>query len=147
MPRSLKVRKSAPKQPLLIRTMTVSGFSVRMGINASQPRGVPPSLEMSTSLELRGTLNEPVRGVVDVEIHLGPEDHPGFGETSPAAVGAIVGMRPNMSIWLRWPPREFDRLWAMTLGGALKFVRLVTTPPKHNSGLVISAYFSSEVDE
>lgn len=102
---------------------------------------------MSTSLELRGSLNEPVRGVVDVELHLGPEDDPGCGDARPAAIGAIVGMRPNMSIWLRWPPREFDRLWAMTLAGALKFVRLVMTTPKHNSALVTSAHFSSEADE
>jgi hypothetical protein len=49
-----------------------------------------------------------------------------------------------MSVVLTWSHIDFDRLWTMALSGHLKFVHLYFTKPHYNSGLVVSASFSTE---
>ena len=56
-------------------------------------------------------------------------------------------MKPEMSVLISWPQREFDRLWALALSGHLKHAYLDFTAPHYNSGLVVSASFSNEVEE
>jgi hypothetical protein len=47
-----------------------------------------------------------------------------------------------------WPQVDFDRVWALAVGGQLKYAHLYFTKPHYNSGLVVSASFSeSTADE
>jgi hypothetical protein len=41
----------------------------------------------------------------------------------------------------------FDRVWVLALSGHLKFARVYFTKPHYNSGLVVSASFSNELEE
>ena len=70
-----------------------------------------------------------------------------IGTARPAAIGAAIGMRPEMSVVLTWPQNEFDRVWALALADVLKFVYLYLTTPRYNTGLVVSASFSNEREE
>jgi hypothetical protein len=69
------------------------------------------------------------------------------GTARPASVGAIVQARPELHAVITWSQVEFDRVWTMALGGHLKCAHLYFTKPHYHSGLIVSASFSSEVDE
>jgi hypothetical protein len=56
-------------------------------------------------------------------------------------------MRPQVVVVLIWSHQEFDRLWTFVLSGNLKFAHLYMTTPHYNTGLVVSAPFSTEREE
>jgi hypothetical protein len=132
---------------MLSRDAAIASFSASLRIAAAHRRGEEPEIESQPWLELRGTLEEPVKGVTNVRISNYPREPSTIGTARPASVGAIIGMKPEMSIVLTWSHVEFDRLWAMALSGHVKFVHLYFTKPHYNSGLVVSASFSSEREE
>lgn len=107
-------------------------------------RGEEPEMESQPWLELRGTLEEPVKGVQDVVISMYPRDKLEVGTAKPASVGATIGMKPRMEIVLTWSHVEFDRARTLVLSGALKHGYLHFTTPHYSSGLVVSASFSNE---
>ena len=65
----------------------------------------------------------------------------------PASVGSVLGATPELSFGLTWPQAEFDRVWVLALSGHLKFAHLYFTKSHYNSGLVVSASFSGELEE
>ncbi len=132
---------------MLSRTVAVSSLSATLRTGAVHRRGDEPEIESQPWLELRGTLEEPVKGVQDVAISAYPRDKLEIGTARPASVGAIIGMRPRMEVVLTWSHMEFDRLWGLALSGQLTFAHLYFTEPKHNKGLVVSASFSNEREE
>jgi len=132
---------------MLSRTVAVSSFSATLRIGAVHRRGEEPEVESQPWLELRGTLDEPVRGVHEARISMYPKDEVEIGPARPASIGAVIGMRQEMSVVLTWPQSEFDRVWALALGGCLKFGYLHFTTPRCNTGLVVSASFSTEREE
>ena len=83
----------------------------------------------------------------DVVISLFPKDKMEIGPVRPVPVGSIVQMRPQVSVVLAWPQSEFDRVWAMALGGQLKHAHFCFTKPRYNTGLVVTASFSNELEE
>ena len=126
------------------RTIAVSSFAATVRIGAVHRRGEEPEVETQPCLELRGTLDEPVRGVQEIVISMYPRDKVEIGTARPASIGAVIGMRPQMSVVLTWPQNEFDRVWGLAVGGLLKFGYLYFTTPRCNTGLVVSASFSNE---
>jgi hypothetical protein len=66
-------------------------------------RGEEPYIESQPWLELLGTATEPVRDVTNVRISMYPQDELRVGTARPAAVGAIIGARPELSVVLTWP--------------------------------------------
>jgi hypothetical protein len=63
----------------------------------------------------------------------------------PPAVDAIIRARPELQFVLSWPRGDFDRVWIMALGGRLTHSHVYFTKPHCNSGLVVSASFSTEL--
>jgi len=142
-----KKRRAGGKPEMLSRTVAVSSFSATVRIGAVHRRGEEPEVETQPWLELRGTLDEPVRGIHEVRISMYPRDKVEIGTARPASIGAVIGMRPEMSVVLTWPQSEFDRVWGLAVGGLLKFGHLYFTTPRYNTGLVVSASFSNEHEE
>jgi hypothetical protein len=132
---------------MLSRNAVIASFSVTMRISASHRRGEEPEIELQPWLELRGALEEPVKGTTEIRISNYPREPLSVGTARPAAVGAIIGMKPEMSIVLTWSNAEFDRMWTFALSGHLKFAHLHFTVPRYGSGLVVNASFSNERDE
>ncbi len=90
---------------------------------------------------------EPVRDVSDVIVSMFPKDKVEVGTARPASVGAVIQAKPHLQFVLTWPQTEFDRVWTMALGGRLTHGHFYFTKPHYNSGLIVSASFSSELEE
>ena len=129
-------------EELLLRTATLSSACASVSAGASERRGEPPAISGDHWLILRGTLDEPVKDVRDVQFSLHGEEHPQPGPAKPTSVGAVVQMRPHMTVYVRVPAAEFDRLW--TAAALIKHAHFLFTKPHYGTALVTSVMFSSE---
>ena len=144
MPRT---RRKPHRHELLSRTATITSYSARVHIRVDHRRGDAPGIEAGPWLELRGTLEQPVKGVEDVLFSLCPKDNPQIGPARPAGIGSVIGLKPEMSVVIPWSHRDFDRLWALALSGKLRFADLLFTKPHYGKARVVGASFSTERDE
>lgn len=141
-----KHRKSN-KPELLSRDVEIASFGATVRLHTVHHKGDEPYIESKPWLEVRGTATEPVKGMTDVKISMYPEDKPIVGTARPAAVGAIIRARPTLDVVLTWPHVDFDRVWALAVGGHLKFAHLIFTKPHYKGALVVDASFSNEMEE
>jgi hypothetical protein len=142
-----KKKRKSNKPELLWRNVEITGVSTNVDLNAVHHKGAEPYVESQPWLELRGTVTEPVNGVTDVKISVWLRETPKVGTARPASVGAMLGAKPELALGVSWLPDGFDRVWALALSGHLKFARMCFTKPHYNSGLVVSATFSNELEE
>lgn len=141
-------KRRTPKRPeLLSRTVAITSLAMRVGIRVDQRRGETPEIEAGPWLELRGTLDNPVKAVEDVLFGLYAENDPQIGPARPAGIGAVIGLKPEMSVVISWSHREFDRLWTLALSGQLRFADLLFTKPHYGKARVVNASFSTEREE
>jgi hypothetical protein len=132
---------------IISRTIAVASCCANARVAASHGRGEEPEIETSCWLELRGHLNEPVEGVAVVNLGMHPEDRLVVGTARPAAVGAIVQLKPEMHAVVRWTHADFDRLWALAAAGALKFTYMAFTRPRRGKSLIVAASCSNELEK
>ena len=142
-----KRKPKSSKPEMLSRNVEITAFRATVRLNAIDRKGDEPYVEGQPWLELRGTATEPVKGVTDVKISMWPRETVEIGTARPASVGAVLGARPELAFGLTWPQQEFDRVWNLALSGHLKFAHVYFTKPHYNSGLVVSASFSNELEE
>jgi hypothetical protein len=141
-------KKHANNRPeMLSRNVAIESFRSSVRIGAVNRRGEEPEIESQPWLELQGKATEPVGGVSAVKISMYPREPLVIGTARPASVGAIIQAKPELSVVLTWGNADFDRVWAMALAGHLKYSHLYFTRPHYGSGLVVSASFSSELEE
>jgi hypothetical protein len=129
-------------EELLLRTATLSSACPNVSVGASERRGEPPRIGGHHWLIFRGTLDESVKNVSEVQFTLEGEEHPEPGPAKPASVGAIVQMRPHMTVYTKVPATEFDRLW--TAAALIKHAYVRFTKPRYGTALVTSVMFSAE---
>lgn len=139
-------RKSG-KPEMLSRDVEITSSSLTVRIRAVHAKGDEPEIESQPWLQLKGVLTEPVKGVRDVVISLYPKDKLEVGTARPASCGAIIRARPELQFVITWPQHEFDRLWAMVLGNRVTHGHFYFTKPHYNTGLIVSASFSTELEE
>jgi hypothetical protein len=144
---SRRRKRKSNRPELLWRHVEITGISTSMGLNVVEHRGAEPYIQSQPWLELRGTATEPLNGVTDAKISVSLRETPRVGTARPASVGAMLGARPALLFVLSWLPDAFDRVWTLALTGHLKFARVCFTKPRYNSGLVVSASFSSDLEE
>lgn len=89
----------------LVRRVQVSGCRTRVAVNVDTPWLEPPSLESTSRLEIRGTMDEAIQSVGDVVIKVYPSEMPvSLGPTQTPSVGDIVEIRPQVIVlWCRCP--------------------------------------------
>jgi hypothetical protein len=76
-----------------------------------------PHIHGSATIELTGTINEPVRETRDVEIVLYADDDPTLGTGPPAWIGLVERTRPKLRASVFVAHRDFDRAWSMASHG------------------------------
>lgn len=118
-----------------------------LSLQPSGEKTVEPLIEGTASLDLTGTLNEPVRDTRDVEIAVYATDRMQAGKGPPAWIGSINGFRPAMRLVSFIPHRDFDRLWAFAMTGLLKHAYVVFPKPRYHSAFVLNLSFSTHPEE
>lgn len=91
-------RRGAKRPEMLSRIAELTSYTARISIRAEHRRGQEPEIDSGPWLELRGTLEEPVKSVHDVLFSLYPVDEPRLGPARPAGIGAIIGLKSQMSV-------------------------------------------------
>ena len=143
----MRTKRKGGKPEMLSRDVEITSSTLSVRISAVHRKGDEPEIESQPWLELKGELTEPVKGVRDVVISLYPRDKMEVGTARPASCGAIIRARPELQFVITRPQHEFDRLWAMVLGNRLTHDHFYFTKPHYNTGLIVSASFSSELEE
>ena len=142
-----KTRRASHRPEMWSRTVEIISFRTTVRLYAVTPKGEEPYIDSQPWLELDGTMDEPVRNVRDVVMNMYPKDKLEVGTARPASVGAIVQMRPHLSVVVTFPQTNFDRVWTLALGGRLKYGHLYFTKPHYNTALVVSMSLSNELEE
>ncbi len=101
-------RSAAERNELLVRRVEILSVSFHIDLRASVPRGSEPRIKGSSRLELSGTFDESVRDVHSVVFSVRPTDKTAPGPALPASVGAIIQIRPYVSVVIGFPTAEFD---------------------------------------
>ena len=134
-------------EELLSRIVEVRSVRPYISVHPMGGRGEEPRIECGSWLDVQGDLDDPVKDVFGITISVHPEEPLKVGTARPVAVGAIIGIRDDVSAVVALLPVDFDCLWALALSGHLKFASLTFTPPKFRSALVVNTSFSSEREE
>jgi hypothetical protein len=131
----------------LTRTIEVSSCITSVHVGIDQPRGCEPMIETRPWIEARGIADEALGGERDclVSVHIDDDLKP--GPLRPAAVGAVIQTRPEVTAVLGLPHADFDRLWAMALSESLRFVWFSCATPRYRKARIFSASFSSQREE
>jgi hypothetical protein len=140
-------RQPARRNEIMSRSVDIASFRASVGLHVDEPRSQDPLIEARPWLELRGTMDEAVRNVREIVFSLYPEENVTAGTARPAAVGSIIQVRPELSIVVRFPHRDFDRVWCLAITGQLKYAYLSFTKPHYSKGLVTSLSFSTERED
>jgi hypothetical protein len=140
-------KRKSGKPEMLSRDVEIKSSSLAVRIAARHHKGDEPKIESQPWLQLKGVLTETVKGVRDVVISLYPTDRIEIGTARPASCGTIIRARPELQLVIAWPQHEFDRLWSMVLGNRLTHAHFYFTKPHYNTGLVVNASFSTELEE
>jgi hypothetical protein len=139
-----KKKRGRPRTEMLSRNIEISSFRMSVRLHATHRRGEEPYIESGPWLELIGKADELINGVTDIRISMYPKDELEVGTARPAAIGAIIQVKPEIAMVLTWTHTEFDRVWAMALGGQLKYAHVYCTQPERKTALVTRVSFSNE---
>ena len=107
MPRKKRPKRRRPET--LMRFIDITSVSARVSVSAGQERGGEPEIHSTGSIELTGTMDEPMRDTRDVEISLYSADNPKPGAGPPPWLGYVHGIRPTLRPVIFVAHREFDR--------------------------------------
>ena len=142
-----KTRKSS-RPELLWRNVEITGVSADVGLIAVHNRGAEPYIE-SKALDGAPWYGNRAgqRGHRRQDQHVAERDIESGHGTTGVHRRAAPHTKPELLFVLAWMPDAFDRVWVLTLSGHLKFARVCFTKPRYNSGLVVSASFSNELNE
>ena len=143
----MPTKRKSRKPEMLSRNVEIESSSLTVRLSAVHRKGDEPEIESQPWLQLQGVLTEPVKGVRNALISLYPKDKVEIGTARPASCGAIIRVRPELQFVITWPQHEFDRLWSMVLGSRLTHAHFYFTKPHYNTGLVVNASFSSELED
>lgn len=145
--RTRKKRKPRGRPEILTRTIEISSFSVSLRVGVDEPRDPEPEIEVTPWLELRGTLNQPVRETAAVVLSVYPKAGTKVGPARPPAVGSVISVRTAVDVVVSLPHVKFDWLWSFALSGHLKHVWIELTAPRYNRARVLAISFSTEAEE
>jgi hypothetical protein len=128
----------------LTRIAEVRSFNVHVSAGIEDANSANPRRRGSAWLEVRGVMDEPVKGTSEIRISVHEAKDDNLGTTRPAVVGYVFGTRPDVHVVVTVEPMLFERAWSMAISGNLKNVWLSMTPPYYGNADVPSISFSNE---
>ena len=128
-------------------TMQVTAMQAFVWVHVKTTDGVDPRIDPRPALVLIGTLDEPIRDVHAITLHIHPDEDTRAGPNRPFGVGAITQLRPQVTATVGMPHRDFDRVWGLALHDKLTHARIAFTKPRYTSATLLSVSFSNVVDE
>ncbi|HEY7291514.1 MAG TPA: hypothetical protein VH583_16875 [Vicinamibacterales bacterium] len=142
-----KRRRKSTREETLSRNVVISSIRPRISLSMRDASGPDPEPNFHSGLELRGTMNEPIRDVHDVTFSLWLDRDHQIGPNRPAYVGFITQVRPAVGVIAGCRPADFDYLWSLALSGQLTHAYVHFTKPRYSSASVVSMAFSNEPEE
>jgi len=130
-----------------MRRIDISAVSARISVHPSGEKGEEPQLESTASLELTGTIDEPIREVRDVLITLYSTERATVGTDPLPWIGLIHGFRPVIRPTVFITEAVFDRIWVLAGSQMLKHAYLVVTKPHYQSAYVAQLSVSTDPEE
>lgn len=97
----------------------------------------------SAYLSFSGHLDEPLRGIRDAHLQIGPDPH---WESSTTA-GMLIGLKPDARFVISVPPIQFERLWQLAAGNACRSIYLVFSEPKWGKATITDWYASTRLPD
>lgn len=144
MPRRPAVRN---RQEILNRSIRIDSVGLRVSRRAEKPRGGESRFEDGSWLELRGDAEEPLSDVRRFTILLTLDDREEPGTSNPPSIGAILRLKPEVDAAVSLGRASFDRVWSLATTNLLRYCWLAFMQPYRGSSLIVSASFSSELEE
>jgi hypothetical protein len=135
-----------PAHEPLSRSVQITTVAVRVALYPDDTSRDVPIGGGSASLELQGTADELIAETSDVAIHISAADKADRGIGPPPCVGAIIQVRPIVSVVVAFPHLEFDRLWAMALAGGLTHAHLTFVKPRYGKARVLNLSLFSNAE-
>jgi hypothetical protein len=116
---------------------------------SERDRDPQPEFESYGSIELTGTMDEPIRDVRDVEITLysATAEPVRVGKEPVPWIGLIHGFRPVVRPSVFIPQRAFDRLWVLAGAGMAKYAYMTLTKPHYQHAYVLYLSLSTHPEE
>jgi hypothetical protein len=137
-------RRGRQRIELLSRRAQISSFSAYLHAGIDDPKGHQPLRQGDVTLELRGTLDEPVKGETAVRIGIHEAKDEQMGTKRPAVIGFVFSVKPDVHVYVQFPSALFQRTLAMAFAGHIKHAHIVMTPPKWGNADVPNISFSNE---
>jgi hypothetical protein len=141
-------RKPRSRRPeILIRNIEITSGQAGVSISASRQKAEDPELSGSARVELAGVMDEPIRGVREVEMTVYPTDDPRPGKDPIPWVGLVHGVKPVLRPAFFISHRDFERVLMLALSGQLKHAYMAVTQPHYNTAYVTNVSFSTNPEE
>jgi hypothetical protein len=144
-----KKKRRSRRPETLTRTIVITAVNARVSLSPSSDRDPEPEFDSYASIELGGTMDEPIRETCDVELTLySARDEPvRVGKDPVPWIGLIHNFRPVVRPSVFVPKVAFDRLWVLAGTGMAKYAYMVITKPHYQSAYVLNLSLSTHPEE
>jgi hypothetical protein len=131
--------RKRPGRPITIaRYLLVERWRASVGSHYGGSANFDPH---SAHLHFHGQLDEPLKGVRDAQLQIGPDPE---WETRTHA-GMLIGIKPLVQFVIAVPPVQFERLWQ--LAPACRSIHLAFTEPYRSSATIKAWYASTNLPD
>jgi hypothetical protein len=145
MSRNKRRKRQAPEY--LYRDVSISEARAWVSMGGQQEKDQEPQFHSIIAVELKGVLDEPIRGVQAIELSLHPRDDATPGKGPFPWIGLIHGIKPVIRGFVFIPHREFDWVWTLAVSGFLKHAQMHLTPPRFNKAHIFHLTLSTHPEE
>jgi hypothetical protein len=144
-----KKKRRSRRPETLTRTIAITAVNARVSLSPSSDRDPEPEFDSYASIELIGTMDEPIRDTCDVELTLysAREEPVRVGKDPVPWIGLIHYFRPVVRPSVFVPQRAFDRLWLLAGAGMAKFAHITLTKPHYLHAYVVNLSLSTHPEE
>lgn len=138
-----KTRRAPKRQETVSRYILVTDSRADVSVRIDHERGLPPCRVDSSTIELLGSLHEPVDGVTQASVMVFPARDVSLGAGVHLSIGSVLSTKPVFQAALHLPENEFSRLWALVAANQVKSCHILFTQPYRRHAYIVNINFSS----